>query len=284
MEVSNLGRNKNKMFSILMYIFLSLWCGFTIFTMVWIINTSFKTNQDMFQSVWGLTKGFNISNYLKAWNVVDMRRYFLNSLMIVMPSIFILIFICTPAAYVLSRFNFRGIGVLNKFFIIGMGVPYQLLIIPLYGLFIKIHLADSIPGLILVYVSLSLPFTIFILTGFLRSLPTELEEAAIIDGCSVFGAFWKVIFPLASPGIICASIFNFIILWNEYMLALIFISSPEKRPISLGFYFLQNTMQFNSDWTAMFAGSVILMVPSLILFILLAEKIMSGLTLGAVKG
>jgi len=246
--------------------------------------TSIRTNQELYAGVWALPKTINFENYIKAWNVVNLKRYFLNSVIVTFVSILGLTFLCTPAAYVLSRFIFKGRGFLNNLIIAGMGIPYQLLLIPLYKLFLNIKLVDNLFGLMLVYITLSIPFTIFLLSGFLRSLPSELEDAAMIDGCSEFGTFWKVMFPLAQPGIITAAIFNFIFLWNEYMLALVFISSQNNRTISLGLYSIQSAMQYTADWTGLFAAVVIVMLPTTIIFFILSEKVMSGITLGAVKG
>jgi len=168
--------------------------------------------------------------------------------------------------------------------IAGMGIPYQLLLIPLYKLFLNIKLVDNLFGLTLVYITLSMPFTIYLLSGFVRSLPTELENAAMIDGCSEFGTFWKIIFPLAQPGIITAAIFNFIFLWNEYMLALVFLPSGANKTISLGLYSIQSAMQYTADFAGLFAAVVIVMLPTMLIYFILSERVMTGITLGAVKG
>lgn len=284
-EVKEIKKPKiNRFWAIIIYTTLIAWTAFSIFSLIWIIFTSIRTNQELYAGVWALPKTINFENYIKAWNVVNLKRYFLNSIIVTFASIFGLTFLCTPAAYVLSRFIFKGRGFLNNLIIAGMGIPYQLLLIPLYKLFLNIKLADNLFGLILVYITLSIPFTIFLLSGFLRSLPSELEDAAMIDGCSEFGTFWKVMFPLAQPGIITAAIFNFIFLWNEYMLALVFLSSQNNRTISLGLYSIQSAMQYTADWTGLFAAVVIVMLPTTIIYFILSEKVMSGITLGAVKG
>jgi ABC-type glycerol-3-phosphate transport system permease component len=147
----------------------------------------------------------------------------------------------------------------------------------------SLSLVNTMQGLIVVYVSLSIPFTVYMLTGFFATLPTELEESAIIDGCSDFQVFRHVMLPLAAPGILTAAIFNFIGLWNEFELALIFINEPSKRPLSLGLYSMKNSMQYTGDWVGLFAGVVIVMVPTIGLYILLSERMITGITMGAVK-
>lgn len=268
----------------IVYTVLILWCAFSVFSLLWIILTSIKSNRELYAGVWTLPQMVHVENYVKAWNVVNLKAYFLNSVLITFSSIIVLTFICTPAAYVLSRFKFRFSKALNMLFIAGMGIPYQLLLIPLYKIMVSIKLTDSILGLGLVYVSLSIPFTTYLLSGFLRSLPSELEDSAMVDGCGEIQTFWRIIFPLSQPGIITAAILNFIFLWNEYMLALIFITREAKRTISLGLYSIQSAMMFTADWVGLFAAVVIVMLPTVLIYILLSEKVMKGITLGAVKG
>lgn len=268
----------------IIYIFLILWTAFSAFSLAWIITTSFKTNKELYAGVWSLPKGLNIANYVKAWNVVNLKRYFLNSVGVTFVSIVVLIFLCTPAAYVVGRFKFRGSRFLNNLFIAGMGIPYQLLLIPLYRLIIGFRLNDSLFGLGLIYVTLSIPFNVFLLSGFIRSLPSELEDAAMIDGCSEITTFWRIMFPLSQPGIVTSAILNFIFLWNEYMLALVFLTNDKRRTISLGLYSIQAAMQYTADWTGLFAAVVIVMLPTVLIYVVLSERIMAGITLGAVKG
>jgi N-acetylglucosamine transport system permease protein len=263
---------------------LVLWTAFTIFAFLWIVMASFKGNQELFANAWSLPTTFHFENYVKAWSVVRMGDYFLNSLVVVSISTATIVAVSAPAAYVLSRIPFPGREVVNSSFIIGMGVPYQLLLVPLFVLLTQIKLVDTLPGLMTVYVALSLPFTVFLLSGFFRSLPSELEDAAAIDGASEYQIFYRVMLPLASPGIITAAIFNFIGLWNEYMLALVMINDQDKRTLSLGLYGLQGSMQYTADWVGLFAGVVIVMVPTFILFVVLSERVIEGITLGATKG
>jgi ABC-type glycerol-3-phosphate transport system permease component len=263
---------------------LILWTAFIIFAFIWIVVSSFKSNKELFGSAWALPSALHFENYIKAWSVVRMGHYFVNSLVVVTVSVALLIILSAPAAYVLSRIPFPGRELLSNTFIAGMGVPYEVLLVPLFILLTRISLVDTLPGLVIVYVALSLPFTIFLLTGFFRSLPSELEDAAAIDGAGEYQIFYRVMLPLASPGIITASIFNFIGLWNEYMLALVMINDQNKRTIGLGLYALQGSMQYTSDWVGLFAGVVIVMVPTFILFVVMSERVIEGITLGATKG
>ncbi|KPJ66644.1 hypothetical protein AMJ44_08115 [candidate division WOR-1 bacterium DG_54_3] len=266
------------------YLILILWCSFTIFCLLWVLVTSLKSNRALFQNVWSMPTQLHVENYEKVWKTFDLGVNFKNSIIIVPISVLIILGISAPAAYVLSRANFKGREFLMNFFIMGMGIPFVILLIPLYFLLTRMHIIDSLFGLTLVYISLSLPFTIFILYGFFKTFPSELEEAAAIDGCSPFMSFIRVVLPISSPGLITVSIFNFIGIWNEYLLALVLLRSEEKRLLSLGLYSLQSSMQYTGDWVALFAGVVIVLLPLLIFYVLMSERIMEGLTLGALKG
>jgi N-acetylglucosamine transport system permease protein len=283
LKANRAGRVQQAVKHFFSYLPLSLWSLFTIFGMLWIFVTSFKTNRELYKSVWSLPAVMQLQNYVKAWAVVKMGDYFLNSVLVVFVSVAIILIVSAPIAYVLTRIKFFGSEFLSQFITAGMGIPYPLLFIPLFGMLASWGWANSLPGLIVVYVALSIPFTVFLLTGFFASLPVELEEAAALDGASPLQTFTTVILPLASPGILTAAIFNFIGLWNEYMLALIFITDAGKRTLSLGLYALQGSMQYTGDWVGLFAGIVIVMLPTALLFFFLSEKMISGITLGAVK-
>jgi|LSQX01.1.fsa_nt_gb raffinose/stachyose/melibiose transport system permease protein/N-acetylglucosamine transport system permease protein len=263
---------------------LYLWIFFSLFSFAWIIVTSFKNNREFFANVWALPNALEWGNYIKAWSLSNLGQNFFNSIAVVFSSIVILLLIATPAAYILSRIRFRGSGAIASFFTVGMGVPPQLLLVPLFFLMFSMRLVDSLFGIVLVYVALSIPFTIFLLLGFFKTLPTELEEAASIDGCSPFGTFIKVMLPLASPGIVTAAIFNFVFLWNEFLMALTLLSSNQYYTVSLGLSALQGTMNYTGDWVGLFAGFTIVMLPSLLVYIVLSRQIIEGLTMGATKG
>lgn len=265
------------------YLFLGAWSLFTIFLIGWFVLASVKTNRDVFRKPFEIPAEPQLINYEKVWTTSNIGQGFLNSLIIVSISVLVILLVSAPAAYVLSRARFKGRGLLTVVYIAGIGIPYPLLFIPLFALLAGLKLVNSLPGLILVYVSLSIPFTVYILTGFFSSLPQELEDAAVIDGCNDIDVFRRIMLPLASPGMLTAAIFNFIGLWNEFQLALIFIQDPDKRPLSLSLYSLKNAMTYSGDWAGLFAGVVIVIVPTIILFIWLSERMISGITLGSVK-
>ncbi len=265
------------------YLVLSAWSFFTIFVIAWVLLASFKTNSEVFRDVFKLPEIWQFKNYAKAWGAANFALYFRNSLIVTFSAVVLILTVSAPAAYVLSRMNFRGRGLITTVFIAGMGIPVLLLLIPLFVIVTGLGIVNTLPGLILVYVTVAIPFTVYILTGFFASLPNELEEAGVIDGASDFGVFWHIMLPLASPGLITAAIFNGIMVWNEYLLVLVFVADSERRTLSLGLYSLQNAMQYTGDWVGLFAGVSIVMIPTIVLFIILSEKMISGITMGAVK-
>ncbi len=265
------------------YLVLGAWSLFTVFVITWVVISSFKTNAEVFRNVFDLPKVWQFSNYVNAWGQGNFALYLRNSIILTGASVVGVLAISAPAAYALSRFEFIGRSFLTTSFIAGMGIPYALVLIPLYVIMTRIGLINSIPGLILVYIGLSIPFTVYVLTGFFVSLPKELEYSAAIDGCNDFQTFWHVMLPLASPGLLTAGIFNAIGMWNEYQLVLVFMGNEQGRTLALGLYSLQNAMQYTGDWVGLFAGVSIIMVPTIILYVVLSEKMISGITMGAVK-
>ncbi len=265
------------------YLFLGAWSLFTIVTIGWIGVASLKTNREVFRDPWKLPTDLQTENYERAWESAKLGTNFANSIIIVGISVFVILAVSAPASYILSRVKFRGSGLITMIYIAGIGIPFPLLFIPLFKIMADLSLTNKLSGLILVYVSLSIPFTVYILTGFFATLPSELEDAAVIDGCSDVQVFRHVMLPLASPGLLTAAIFNFIGLWNEFQLALIFIQDPGQRPLSLGLYAMKNSMTYTGDWAGLFAGVILVMVPTILLFLVLSERMISGITMGSVK-
>lgn len=270
--------------TMLAYLIVGGWSLFAVLMILWIIIASLKSTRSLFGSPWTLPSAPAFQNYVKVWIANRFDDYFLNSILVVSASVIILLIVAVPAAYVLSRGKFLGRSAILNFFIFGMGVPVPLLFIPLVVLTTELGVIDTLMGLSIVYVSVSLPFTIYVLQGFFSSLPAELESAAVIDGCSDWQVFRYVMLPLAAPGAATVAILNFVALWNEYQLSLILISSPENRTLSLGIYSLITSMQYSGgNWPGLFAGVTMVMLPTIALYIFLSERMISGITMGGVK-
>lgn len=246
-----------------------------------------------------LARSAVVDNYRAAWVESNFSRYFFNSLWVTGWSLFGTLALASMAAYVLARFEFRGNRWLFLFFISGMMIPAQLLLIPVFFEYswlsemgtqllqpfgLRFQLYDSHFGLIMLYIALSLPFTILVLSGFFKSLPGALREAAIMDGCGEYRTFWHVMLPLAKPGLITAAIFNFLGIWNEYIFALVFVNTPELKTLPLGLASVSIQAQYRTDFGLMFAALVIVVAPTLLVYVLLQRQLTEGITTGALKG
>lgn len=263
---------------------LGVFAASVILPLLWVLLTSLKSSPEIFASPWSLPRELRWSNYAKAWTEAGIARCFLNSVIVTSVTLLILLPIGAMAAYVLVRYPFRGSRGVLMAFLGGMTFPIFLAIVPLFLLLRSLGLLNSLEGLILVYVAYSLPFTIFVMTGFFHTLPGELLEAAMMDGCGHFAAFRSVMLPLARPGLIVVGIFNAIGLWNEYPLALVIVMSEETRTLPLGLAKLMMTQYYQSDWGALFAGLVIVMGPVLLLYWAFRDRIHDVMIAGALKG
>ena len=257
-----------------------------LYPMIWLLISSVRKSQELFTAAnpWGLPKVWYWQNYHKAWVEGKFGAYFVNSVVITTASLLVIISVSAMAAYVLGRFKFRGSRALLYYFLAGMTFPMQLMLIPLFFQMLHLHLLNTYASLIIIYSAASLPFTIFVLSAFFEGLPGELHDAAEIDGCSEFGVFWRIMLPLARPGLITVAIFNFLGIWNEYLYALVFITDERLRTLPLGLANLAINKQYDTDLGALFAGCVIVMVPALIVYGVLQSYLTKGLASGAIKG
>ena len=252
--------------------------------LIWVATTSLKTNPEIFTSPWKLPASPQWQNYTNAWTKEGIGSSFLNTLWVTIGTLLLLIPIGSMAAYIFAKYPFRGSKTLFGVFLGGMMFPNFLIVIPLYFLLQNLHLYDTHTGLIIAYVAYSLSFTIFVLTGFFQALPNELAEAAQLDGCGHYSTFSRVMLPLARPGLIVVGIFNAIGLWNEYPLAKVLLNSNEKRTLPLTIVDMATAQQYSSDWGALFAGLVIVMLPVMIVYWIFRDRIHETMLAGAVKG
>jgi N-acetylglucosamine transport system permease protein len=260
-----------------------IWVAFNVAVFLWMIFASVKNSGEVFDSPWTPPKNPQWSNYSHVWQDSQLARAFINSVLLVGGSTLAVLALACPAAYALSRVLFRGSRVTTLYFIIGMGIPAQTIVVPTYVEMSHLNLVDSLAGLALLYVAGSLPFAIFLLTGFFRTLPGELEEAAAIDGAGRLRTFVQIMLPLAQPGVITAGILTAVGLWSETFLSLVFISTDTKSPLALSVLTLYSSMQYTSNWGGLFAGVCIIVLPVLAAYAWLGRRIISGLTMGASK-
>lgn len=261
-----------------------LYSVIVIYPVIWTILSSFKTNQEFYKSAWSLPSRFNLENYINAWYTANVGTYFVNSIIVVACSVALTLVLSATSAYVLARFKFSGNLFLKTLYMSGLYVPTILGIVPIFLLLIDLGLLNTWTGLIIIYTVFSLPFSVFLLIGFFKTIPNEIADAAKIDGCSEYGTFWRIMFPISKTGLITASIFNYIWVWNDYLFAMTFITNDSKRTLPVGLVRLTETLQFKTEWGALFAGLVIIMTPSIIIYSLFQSQLTKGLTAGSVKG
>lgn len=263
--------------------------GLTLFALtilvplVWVILTSLKSTQEIFASPWSLPSSPQWNNYSTAWGKEGIGQSFKNTAIVAIATLIFLIPIGSMAAYIFAKYPFRGSKTLFGIFLGGMMFPNFLIVIPLYFLLGGMGMLDTLTGLTVAYVAYSLSFTIFVLTGFFQALPNELAEAAQLDGCGHYTTFSRIMLPLAKPGLIVVGIFNAIGLWNEYPLAKVLLVSNEKRTLPLSIVDLATAQQYASDWGALFAGLVIVMLPVMVVYWIFRDKIHETMLAGAVK-
>jgi N-acetylglucosamine transport system permease protein len=271
-------------FNALSQILLIFWAILVIFPFAWMIVTSLKTDPEILSSPWTFPAELQWDNFTRAWTEARIGTFFVNTLIVLAGSLTGTLLVSSMAAYVLTRYAFPGRNAIFYGFIAGLMFPVFLALVPLYFLVARLNMLATYQGLILVYIAYSLPFTIFFLTTFFRTLPNEVAEAAILDGASQYQVFFQIMLPLAKPGLIAMGIFNFLGQWNQFLLPLVLMPDENKYLLSQGLYFLAVQQGYQNDYGALFAAMVITMVPTLIIYILFQRRLESGLTAGALKG
>jgi N-acetylglucosamine transport system permease protein len=263
---------------------LLIWAVMVIFPFLWMIMTSLKTDRQILTDPFGWPEALQWNNFERAWTSANIGQYVGNTLIVLSMSLTGTLLVSAMAAYVLSRFEFPGNRFLFLGFTAGLMFPMFLGLVPLYFLLDDLHLRNTYVGLALVYIAYSLPFTIFFLLGFFKTLPGEVAEAAIVDGASQYQTFFQIMLPMAKPGLIAMGIFNFLGQWNQFLLPLVLMQTESRYMLSQGLNFLAIQQGYDNDYSALFAAMTITMVPTLVVYILFQRRLESGLTAGALKG
>lgn len=271
------------------YLILIAWVAFTFVLLGWVFAASFSTTKDIFMgNTLKFPTGLHFENYVKAWTTSNVSVFFFNSLIYSLISCTALVVICAPAAYVLSRFEFIANRFIQTSLVSAMGVPAIMIILPLFTIIARLdilnHTLANRAILIFLYIGINVPYTTIFLLTFFSNISRSFEEAAAIDGCTPIKTFWQIMLPMAQPGIITVTIFNFINIWNEYFISLIFANSDSLRPVAVGLFSMISSMKYTGDWAGMFAAVTIVFLPTFIIYIFLSEKIIAGVTGGGVKG
>ena len=273
---------KQKAARVFSYLFMALCVLVALFPIVWVVLSSFKTNREILSNGLQLPSTFSFSGYKQALEMAPILKFFVNSLIVSFASTALNVFILAIAGSVFAKKKFRFKNLIFGILSLSMVIPSTALMSPVYTVITKLHLYDTKMALILVYTALNMPISLMILRSAFAAIPTELEEAAYIDGAGFFRTFWQVMMPCAKGGLASAAVLAFLGSWNEFTFALLLTSSTSTRtlPLSLSYF----TSQFSFNYTAMFAAITIAVLPSIIVFSIFQEQVCSSLTAGSVKG
>ena len=268
--------------TVIIYIILGILVLIYVTPILWMLSVSFKTNSEVFSSPFGLPEVFQWENYQIAWSAGKLGIANFNSFLVCLVTLVVSMLIGSMAAFSIGRMRWKFSNTGMLYFMIGMMIPVHCVLIPLFVQFSKLGLTNSLLGLILPYITFSLPLTIYIMVGFFKSMPTELLEAACIDGCSIYRIFFSIALPLGKTGLFVTGLMTFVNNWNELLLAMVFISDATKKtlPVSLTYF----VGPYSTNYVQMFAAIVIAIMPSIFVYSLFSNQIVEGLTAGAVKG
>jgi raffinose/stachyose/melibiose transport system permease protein len=265
----------------LMQIILIANTALMLFPIAIMVMSGFKSNIEIFQSPFSIPDFTNFSNFIAMATQTAFLKYLLNSLIVTGTSIVLLLTLGMMAAYAIARYEFFGSSFVLLFFMAGLMVPLKLAIIPLFILFRDLGILNSHLSLIAIYTAMGLPSTVFIMTGFIRTLPRELEDAARMDGASEFRIMWSVMLPLCRPAMVIAGIYNLVPIWNDFFFPLVFIQNDALKTLPQGMTSFIG--EYSTNWGVMFAGLTLAAAPITIVYILLSKQFINGMTAGAVK-
>ncbi|HIZ20682.1 MAG TPA: carbohydrate ABC transporter permease [Firmicutes bacterium] len=257
----------------------------------WAFLASIKENSEFYGNPWAFPKGFHFQNFIDAFNKANMGAYFMNSVIVTALGLAILLVVALPAAYVLARYRFRGRKILNVAFMAGLFINVNYIVVPIFLMLVDANtlvgdtiFTNNLFVVGLIYASTALPFTIYLLSGYFATLPKDYEEAAYVDGSSYFRTMVQIIFPMAKPSIITVILFNFLSFWNEYIISMTLLTKDSVKTLPVGLMNLMKAQNAAAQYGQMYAGLVIVMLPTLILYILVQKKLTQGMTVGGIKG
>lgn len=266
-----------------------------IIPIAWVFLASIKENEQFYGSPWTLPNGFHFENFVQAWTEAEMGSYMINSVIVTALGIVLLIVISLPAAYVLARFKFKGSKFWNILFMAGLFINVNYIVVPIFLMLVDADgflqrtighgfFLNNLFVLALIYASTALPFTIYLLSGYFKSLAKDYEEAAYVDGAGYFRTMTQIIFPMAKPSIITIILFNFLSFWNEYIISMTMLTKPALKTLPVGLMNLMAAQRSAVQYGRMYAGLVIVMLPTLILYMCVQKQLTEGMTVGGLKG
>lgn len=280
---------------LLTYIPLILLSIVILVPVAWVFVASIKENSEFYRNPWSIPEGIHLQNFVDAWQKADMGSYMLNSVIVTVLALVLLIVISLPASYVLSRFQFKTRAFWNTLFMAGLFINVNYIVVPIFLMLVdadsflkKIGLSsfflNNIFILALIYASTALPFTIYLLSGYFKTVPKDFEEAAYMDGAGYFRTMVQIIIPMAKPSIITVILFNFLSFWNEYIISMTMLTKVELKTLPVGLMNLMAAQKSAVQYGQMYAGLVIVMLPTLILYMCVQKNLTKGMTVGGLKG
>jgi ABC-type glycerol-3-phosphate transport system permease component len=265
----------------LLYIVLGLLLLLTIIPIIWAVFGSFKTSIEIMIHPFSLPKTWNFNNFVGAWKLGNFNVYLWNSTVITLGGMVVVVLTACPAGYAFAKLDFRGSQLLFYLILIGMALPVQSIIIPIFYHLKSIGLINTLTGVVLVSSGMALPFSIFLMRNMLRDVPKELQESAYMDGAGEWRTFITIILPLARPGVVALLVFTFMNIWNDFLLPLVLLISNDKFPLSIGLLAFQT--ETGTEYGYIYAGAVISMIPSIVVYLFFQRHFIEGMSAGAVK-
>ena len=284
----------NTLYKLFIYVALITLAVSIIVPVGWVFLASIKENSEFYGNPWTMPKGVYFQNFVDAFQKAKMGEYFLNSILVTVIALLILLVVALPAAYVLARYRFKGSKLLNAMFMGGLFINVNYIVVPIFlmfvdadkflkGLGLKGFFLNNLFVVALVYAATALPFTIYLLSGFFVTIPRDYEEAAYVDGSGYFRTMVKIMLPMALPSIITVILFNFLSFWNEYIISMTMLTKDAKT-LPVGLMQLMQAQKAAANYGQLYAGLVIVMLPTLILYIMVQKKLTQGMSLGGLKG
>jgi N-acetylglucosamine transport system permease protein len=265
------------------HVLLSIWTIIVIVPFLWVVLSSFKTTKEILASPFSLPAHWRFDNYVHAWTDAGIRQFFLNTVIVVGVALVLVMLLGSMCAYVLARFKFPGTRFIYYLMLAGLTVPIFLAIVPLFFILKNAALLNTLPGLIMVYVAFALPFTVFFLYAFFKTLPDDVYEAALIDGAGEWRAFFRIMLPMARPGIAAVAIFNFLGLWNQFLLPVALNTDLSRYVLTQGMAEFASQAGYAVDFGALFAAVVITVVPVLIVYVIFQRRLEGSVSRGTFR-
>jgi N-acetylglucosamine transport system permease protein len=262
---------------------LATWSIIVIVPFLWVVLSSFKTTKEILASPFSLPAHWGFDNYVHAWTDAGIRTFFLNTVIVVCVALALVMLLGSMCAYVLARFQFPGARFIYYLMLAGLTFPIFLAVVPLFFVLKNIGLLNTLPGLIMVYVAFALPFTVFFLYAFFKTLPDDVYEAALMDGAGEWRAFFQIMLPMARPGLAAVAIFNFLGLWNQFLLPVALNTDPDRYVLTQGMANFASQAGYAVDFGALFAAVVITVVPVLIVYLIFQRRLEGSVSRGTFR-